>query len=274
MSTKELATQNTNLPAQAPAQRSEQVLSSDVVIPKLHLLQALSEVVVEKKAEAGQMVRSTTKELLGDENTPVELIPLTFQNLWMLSEGFVNPKTKEVKYEFRGYEPRTHLNERLDWDYELNGSPWRRTKVMNVFALLPADIQAQANELKKFEETGEMPDLDKALLPIVISFKNMSFKAGKDIATLFAKAESISQQIGKPVPVYGQTLKLCCKLEQNEKGSFYVFHTEPAGKTKEEFKAAAQSWYTTLASMAANIKIDDSEEVGAVKEEAAESAGF
>lgn len=271
--TKEVMNQQTNLPAtQAPAQKTETVLKSDVVIPKLLLMQALSDFVVEKKAQSGDMVRSTTVEKLGDEKNPVAVIPLTFQNLWMLSEDV----TGKGKMEFRGYEPRTALNEHLDWDFTRDGTNWKRTKVMNLFALLPADIDAQEAELKKFEETGEMPDLDKVLLPVVIPFKNTSFKAGKEVVTLFAKAESVSQQIGKDVPVYGQTLLLSCTPEKNEKGHFYVFHTSRGGKTDAKYIASASSWYSTLTKMGAAIKVDESDEgtpeSGSI--DVTESAGF
>lgn len=252
----EVVKTQSNVPAtQAPSQSPETVLKSDVVIPKLLLMQALSDLVVEKKAVAGDFVRSLTAEKLGDDKSPVKIIPLTFQNLWMLAED----TTGKGNYEFRGYEPRTVLNEALEWDYVQNGAKWRRTKVMNLFALLPADIEAQAAELKKFEETGEMPDLDKVLLPVVISFRNTSFKAGKEVVTLFAKAESLSRQIGKPVPVFGQTLQLGCYLDKNDKGSFYVLETKPAGKTEDGYKEIAASWYNTLTQMGAAVVIDESD---------------
>lgn len=251
--------QNTQLAESQPRQEpAEKVLSSDVVIPKLLLQQGLSEFVNERKAQQGDIVRSTTAEKLGDDRNPVAIIPLTFQNLWMLSEDALG----KGKYEFRGYEPRTALNENAEWDFQRDGTSWRRTKVMNLFALLPADIDAQTAELKKFEETGEIPDLDKALLPVVVSFRNTSFKAGKEVATLFAKAESISRQIGKAVPVYGQTLLLGAYADKNDKGSFFVFETKAAGKTKPEHREAAATWYETLTRMGANIKVDESDAGG------------
>lgn len=249
----EVVKQESNLPAEAGSMNQETVLKSDVVIPRLLLMQGLSDLVNDRKAAQGDMVRSTTAEKLGDDKSPVNIIPLTFQNLWMISED----QTGKGKYEFRGYEPRTAANEAAPWDFTMNGTKWKRTKVMNLFALLPSDIEAQKEELKKFEETGDM-NLDKVLLPVVISFRSTSFKAGKEVATLFAKAEAISRQVGKAVPAYGNMLELHCHQEKNDKGAYFVFSTMAAGKTLPEHRAVAATWYETLSK--GNVKVHDAEE--------------
>ena len=234
--------------------QGEAVLKSDIVIPKVLLMQGLSDFVAERKAIAGDMVRSNNAEKLGDDKKPVKIIPIMFQNLWMLSEEI------QGKYEFRRYEPRVAKNEMDPWEYIENGAKWKRTKVMNLFALLPQDIDAQEKMMKEFEETGEMPDIDKVLLPVVIPFRNTSFKAGKEVATLFAKAESISRQVGKPVPAYGTTMELSCIQEKNDKGTFFVYKATTSGKTEAKYREAAQTWYNTLTQGLANIKIDETED--------------
>lgn len=249
----EVMKKETNVPATGTPAQGGQVLKSDVVIPKLLLMQGLSDFVADRKAQQGDMVRSTTAEKLGDPETPVKVIPLTIQNLWMTQEEI------KGKYEFRGYEPRTPENENAEWEFMANGVRHKRTKVLNLFALLPQDIDAYSKEMKKFKETGELPDLDKVVLPVVIPFRNTSFKAGKEIVTLFAKAESVARQLGVNVPAYGSMIELGCHQEKNDKGAFFVFDTAPAGKTPAEYKEAAASWYATLSS-GANIKVDDGED--------------
>jgi hypothetical protein len=249
----EVMKKETNVPAAASPAQGGQVLKSDVVIPKLLLMQGLSEFVNDRKAQQGDMVRSTSAEKLGDPETPVRVIPLTIQNLWMVQEEI------KGKYEFRGYEPRTPENENAEWEFMHNGARHKRTKVLNLFALLPKDLDAYAKEMKKFKETGELPDLDKVVLPVVIPFRNTSFKAGKEVVTLFAKAESVARQLGVAVPAYGSMIELGCHQEKNDKGAFFVFDTTPAGKTPAEYKEAAASWYATLTS-GASVKVDDSDE--------------
>lgn len=236
--------------------KTEAVLKSDVVIPKILLMQGLSKFVQERRAIAGDMVRSNNAEKLGDDKTSVNIIPLAIQNLWMISE---NANGDGKKYEFRRYEPRTAANETDPWDFIEAGTKWKRTKVMNLYALLPTDIEAQAAEFKKFEETGEM-DVDKALLPVVIPFRNTSFKAGKSVATLFAKADSVARTLGKPVPTFGTTVKLSCTQEKNDKGAFFVYTAETAGKTDPKYRAAAASWYDTLTQVdVSQLKVDESD---------------
>jgi len=265
---KEIVKTETNLPVD-PLPQGTQVLKSDVVLPKLLLMQGLSDLVNERKAQQGDFVRSSTAEKLGDDKAPVEFIPLTFQNLWLVSE---DQKGDGKKYEFRRYEPRTLANENAEWDYIEKGTKWKRTKIMSLFALLPRDIDAQAQMMKEFEETGEMPDVDKVLLPVVIQFKNTSFKAGKEVATLFAKAESISRTLGKTVPAFGTTMRLSCVSDKNDKGNFFVMKVESAGKTKPEYKDSAANWYSQLMSLGAAVKVDESDV--AVEEAAAEQTNF
>lgn len=252
----QMQTTQSNVPAAVVGAPQQQILQSDIVIPKVMLMQALSDLVEEKKAQAGEMVRSSTGEKLGDESKPLDFIPLMYHSLWMLSED-VKGKGNKSDFEFRGYEPRVPLNERLEWDFERNGTKWRRTKTMHLFGLLPRDIDAQASAIKEFEETGEV-DIEKALLPVCIALRNMSFKhAAKDVTTFFAKAESIAAQTGKAVPLYGATVQFTCKKEKNDKGAFYVFNMKPAGKTKPEYKAAAKTWFETLCRNV--VKVDDSD---------------
>ena len=94
---------------------------------------------------------------------------------------------------------------------------------------------------------------------MVISFRNTSFKAAKDVSTLFLKAESLSREMGVPVPTYGRTMKLFNSKEKNDKGEFYVMHVEPSGKTKAEYVAKAKFWFEQLNAM--SFKVDDAEEV-------------
>lgn len=264
----DLVKQETNLPT-TQMHHVESVLKSDIIIPKVLLMQGLSDFVKARKATIGDMVRSTTVQKLGDDKTPLEVIPLTFQNLWMISE---DQKGDGKKYEFRRYETRNAGNETLDWDFKENGTNWKRTKVMHLFALLPGDIMAQQAALDEFKKTGELPDVESALLPVVIPFRSMSYKyAAKTVSTFFAKAQSLSEQMGVVIPPYASTLKLFCRNETNEHGDFFVFMVEGAGKTQKEYREAAAAWYKTLTS-GANVKIDDSDVVA--EETASTDAGF
>lgn len=248
--TQELAKKgNQELAEGAPAQAS-QALRSDLIAPKLLLMQGLSDLVSEGKARQGDIVKSLTGEKVGDTKTPVEFIPLAMQNSWIIQEEI------NGKYEYRKTVPRRSIvlaadvaaernREETDkqaddssWEFNHLGSKWKRVKVINVYGLLPADIKGFQAEIAKALESGEMPDLDKALLPVMIPFRNTSYGAGRKVATHFAKAQEMAKYGARP---YGYALKLTCALQENDKGKFFVYDIDGNRKcTSDELAEAAK----------------------------------
>jgi hypothetical protein len=230
---------------QQAQQGGEDILTSNIVIPKVLLMQGLSDLVANRKAIMGDMVRSTTGEKLGDDKSGVDFIPLTFKNEWILREKIGG------KFEYRGKEPMTAQNQDAPWEFKKDGADWKRVKSLNVYALLPKDIAAEAAEMEK-AKNGEMPDPDKALMPVLISFQSTSFQAGKDLVTHFAKAKKFG------VPGYVSTFKLKCYQDKNDKGTYFVYEIEPAGKTSTEQQKQAAYWYGIVSTQA--VQVDDSDE--------------
>jgi hypothetical protein len=86
----EIQKTETQVPAMsAPSthEHQEEILRSDIALPKLMLMQALSDHVKKKRATAGDIVKNATGEKVGGDGSPIQFIPLTYQNLWMLSVG-------------------------------------------------------------------------------------------------------------------------------------------------------------------------------------------
>lgn len=234
----------------------EQVLSSDVKIPRILLMQGLSDFVKQRKAQHGDIVRSTSIEKLGDFEVSLEFIPLTFRNRWNLFEKVGG------KLEYRGTEERNAKNETLPWEYTHNGLPWKRVKVIDVFALLTKDIDAEQTGIEEFKKTGKLPDLNKTLLPVVISFRVTSYRAGQDVVTHFTKAQGMSKAIGAPVKAHAYTLWLGCQPDKNDKGHEYnVFTVKSGGAAKPAHVEVADNWYQIIASKP-DIKVDETEELG------------
>jgi len=237
-------------------QQNEQILKSDIQLPWVLLQQGLSDFVSEGKAQMGDMVNSMTGEKLGDKSKPIEFIPLTMKNSWVLSEKIGN------KYEYRktlprdsglrdGKDPLEMTGESLPWDFVHNGLPWKRTKVITVYAVLVKDIVGFLEEVKKAQETGDF-DLDKALMPYAIGFRSTSYNAGKKVSTQFAKAQAMAAYGAKP---YTNTMMLGCHMQKNDQGTFYVYDVTPGRKcTKDEIEQAA-SLYKVVTS--GNVKTHD-----------------
>lgn len=241
-----LAKTESNLPATVDASGGEQILSNDVVIPRLLLMQGLSDFVNERKAQQGDILRTTPFQVLGGPTKPIPLIPVTFNNQWMLTEKVGQ------KFEFRGYEPLLPSNQDAPWEFQKNGTDWKRTKVLNVFALLPQDIVAERAEMEKVKK-GEDADPDKALLPILVSFRSTSYPAGKDIVTHFAKAKKFG------MPGYVSVLSLSCEQEKNEKGTYFVYKVGNLGKTSKEDQEVARYWHSILSTQKVQVEADEGE---------------
>lgn len=239
-----LTQNNAGLPVAAQGV-SEDILGAAIVVPKVLLMQGLSEAVADGKAVMGEMIRSTTTEKLGNAEKPVEFIPLTYNLTW------VNTEKVGQKFEYRGQEPLTAANNDLPWEYEKMGTTWKRTKSLNLFALLPQDIVAEKAELEK-AKNGEMPDPDKALLPVMICFRSTSFNAGRDIITHFAKAKKFN------LPGYVSTMNLKCYKEKNDQGTFYIFEVDKGGKTLPEDFETCNYWRNLVGSQ--KVKVDESDE--------------
>ena len=182
--------------AAAPAPKSidiyqeqprQEILSTDIVVPKLLLMQGLSKLVAEdRKFQSGDIVRSTTETKIGDDKSaPIPFIPLKMTMSWREEEKIGQ------KFQFKKSLPRTAANEDLPWSFyknpqgqefdkpgQLGATEHRRVKELSCFALLPSDIDAFDAEMKKAAESGEMPDLNKTVLPSGISFSSTYFNAG------------------------------------------------------------------------------------------------
>lgn len=218
----------------------------DVLIPKLLLMQPISELVADGKVSAGSVIKSTSEEVVGGKDEPVKIIPLSIFKTWVVMEKIGN------KFEYRRTEPYTSQNANRQWEWTENGASWQANMSINLYALLPQDIAREQKALAALEKTGELPDPDDALLPVVVSFTRTSFKTGKEVATHFAKAESFN------TPAAGTTLGLTTEFVKGEKGSYYIFNLTKVGRTPLVELQAAKRWYDIVTSAQA-LKVDDSD---------------
>jgi hypothetical protein len=245
--------------------QGQEVISSDVLIPRLLLMQGISPLVTSRKAQLGDLVRSTTGEKLGGPEKPVWLVPLKMVNSWINFEVVGN------KPEFRGMEERNASNEQSPWEYEGTNqtgakAKFQRRKAITLFALLPGDVAAYEAEIAKAASSGEVPDLNKTVLPVVLTFQSTSFKhAGKKIATFFNTVKvNAAKLAGKATiaPFYYQ-LPLMCREEKNNKGSYYVFDFGPTVPLKDAPAREEAARWSMILSNAKDVATDDSGELSA-----------
>jgi len=242
MSKKEIAVKQETAPQVYSSDWQEsEVLSQDILIPKILLMQSTSQFVQKDQSEVGFLVNSVTGEKLGSAKekdfSPVNIIPVKIQNTWIEYE-----KLGE-QLEYKGMVPRTKANENapLEWKDE-SGIMHRRDKTIMLFCLLEKDL------------SEDFP------MPYVIAFKRTSFTAGRFISTHFSKCD-MARQMGKSIPPFAKTFKLSGEKKSNEKNTWYGFKFEAeTSMTSEQGVTVASQWEKTLRST--TVKIDDSDEGG------------
>lgn len=246
---KETTAVSTNV--QAPRQ---EIINSDILVPRLYLMQGLSDLVTARKAQQGDMVRSTTSEPIGGPDAPIDIIPLKYTTDWVLQEKVGS------RFEYRRTESRTAANDSLPWDFMVDGKEWRRMKVLNLYALSVDDILNFKKNMEEAAKTGDIPDINSTVMPIVISFRSTSFNAGKTIATHFAKVED-AKRFAPTVMAYNYALPLGCSQEKNELGTYYVYTVGNAKKLDPALVEEAKRWYDILQN--SSVRIDSEEDTPA-----------
>lgn len=203
----------------------EETNREDLIIPRAKLLQALSPEVQEEGSnlKAGQIINSLTKEPL-----PGSFIPIFKFTNWVR----FNPRDSKAL----GFESTV----------EPGAIIWRSAD--------PYDPRVIAEG--KFGANGERPLATKFLnffsyfpgvdMPIVLSFSNTSFKAGKQLLSLcqFGGGDMFSRQYG-----------LKSVKESSDKGTYYVLQVAASGKPKDsDYKFAERLWDEFHAK---DVKIDE-----------------
>lgn len=247
-----------------PAQEG---LASDLVIPYVIICQSTSDAFAQRKAEVGDIIRSTTSERLGGPQEALEIIPLHYPKTEWIIE-LKPPKAGRFQYCKRF--PRDASNETLPWlfwaDSDGNELPAgtkgaieaRRVKILKVFCILLKDVEAAAEEMKKID-AGELPDPTKSLLPVVLSFRSTSYNAGKDLCTFIKRAQSLKAHAWRYVIPFKD------HVETNDQGTFYIWEMEQT-KTRavpKEMLDQVKEWAVIVNSSAALKTDDDGESANA-----------
>lgn len=229
----------------------DEVEAKDIMIPKLFVLNPMSALCVEQPDEfrAGDIVRSTDKKVLGNTKEGVNFIPIADTKVWKIS------KSDGDKFKFVRFEPYTRANADLDWHWEEDGVSWRRDATLNMFCLLPEDIEKERAAMKAFEEGGELPDPDDVVLPSCISFSRTSYASAKILRT--HKAKCAQMKMNMAVKVF--TLK--SRMETKDDNKYFVLDVTAHGKTDREHLKDCKKWFTTIRETA--VKVDEEAEESA-----------
>ncbi len=237
-----VAAGNTALTDPRKMPQAREFSAQDILVPKLLICQPTSD--LGEDTPQGAFVRSTDQVVLGKE---LDIIPMNSFRTWVIFEiTGSRPKFKRV-------EPCTYENEDFPWEFEEDGVPYRRDKVLNFYCLIPQDI-----EREKAAMASDDPDPDDALLPIVVSFSRTSYKVGKELTTHFAKIEKF-RQANPNVSLYPSSFKLTTELQTNDQGKWYTYKIAGKEKSDVSHRETCASWHKIVSSGAAQVhEVDDS----------------
>lgn len=223
----------------------ETVNTDDIILPRILLAQAMSPIVQEKElAEAGDIIKSTTEEVVAAKGDGLGIIPITHFKTWR-KECQKFDKSKKAysgKWKFYSQEPFTPANSNRGWeefeetdpkDGEMTKFKWVR--VFNFYVITKKDLELAVK--------GE-----SAALPNLVSFKSTSFDTGKKIYSGIAEGMSMKSPVNpKGLPPFAREYKLSSKKMSNNSGdTYYVFEVTQGKLIPNEERAVASKWYSTI----------------------------
>lgn len=216
---------------------SSGVDASDIIIPKILLMQAISQLVEAEKAKQGDFVHSLDEVVVGSkEDKPVEFIPLGMFKTLQTYENNNYVKTESL----------TPENAALPYEEVINGVTVNRTKTMNYYVIRPDDVE------------------NMSVFPMVITFKRTSLKGGKKLATKLMMLEEFGAEI------YMKTFKLVAKQEEGEKGKYYVMDIVDGRKSNDIEVKQAIKWSERLKTQ--GVKVHDADEEATASTQSAPAA--
>lgn len=221
---------------------NKEIFSNDIIIPKLWLMQEMSELAKDKKRkeiESGDFIDSQSEEVLLkiDIDNPEKFMPIIPIKTFKRWQTFKHIKEgNEIKKEFVSSELIV-LGKNHDYEYQFSeeGSDFSRKQVISAYVLLGED--AQKGVVK----------------PYIVDFASTSKKAGRnlvsDIKTLNARG----------LPSYVGWFKLGTHEDSFNDHTFFVKDLKFGGFLPKEMMGFLKEAYTEITSMidANVIEIDD-----------------
>lgn len=192
----------------------EVIDTKDIIIPKILLMHPTSDLVKKGERNQGEIIKSTTGEVVAKRNEKFEVIVFEKWKDWRIMKK--NPQSG--RYEYLRVEAWTPENDNAEWEYVENGEQMRRDKTLNFYGVL-ANEAAEGNAF-----------------PVRLSFVRTGFKTGQKIADAYARALMDKQ------PPTRQVFKIGAELVNGKEETYFAFTVEPGGATSDTQKAQALQW--------------------------------
>lgn len=213
---------------------SSELFSNDILIPKIWLVQAMSELRKAKKADEGQFVDSQTEEVIAESDTGFNFVVLKTFKRWHTFE-LVKEKN-EIKKNFVSSEIMVlGKNHNLPYEETVEGKDLVRRQVISAYILLERDAAA---------------GLEK---PYIIDFASTSKLAGRTIVS------DIKTLNSKGAPSFVGFFHMTSEEQAFEKGEAFVKKAKFGGYTPKSMWQFLKQCRMNLDTMENQIEIDDSD---------------
>jgi hypothetical protein len=194
----------------------EGIEKSDLVLPRVWLMQAISQFVSDERFKAGDIVNSLSEELINPDSPqgPIEIIPITQKKLWYEFEDQSDGKQK--------------LNKIFD-----SGSP-------EAIGLTAGPVEGTKLFYRACIQYYVVLASEPDGLPSQLNFMKTNYPTGKKLNTFLVQQNMLKQ------PAWGKAYQLKAKKTTNDHGTFFVWEFGGKRDATDEEKAAAQTWHSVL----------------------------
>ncbi len=233
----EVKSQTTELALGGGGCGMEDLDSSDILVPRVQLCQAMSKIVKAGDAVEGALINTVTKERIGGfgdaKKTELKAVPFivvkSFKT-WAISEK----KQGETKFKFVRTIPMTSENALLPQEETINGVQIQNDRCLN-FMLLTEEELAQGSAM-----------------PMVLTFKRTSYKAGQVIVSALKRLQMQNPKVN----MWDLKFTLSVETKVNDEGDEWVIlSVKPGAASTPEERQVAFEWFSILTKNAGNVKM-------------------
>lgn len=193
-----------------------ELTKKDIVIPRLLLMQPMSELVTAGKAKFGEVIDSLNKKVFGGfDQDPVKIIPFLMQKTFVVFNNN-DPENKE----FLRIEPITPDNEDAKYEDEEKDESGdlmkiSRFRTMTFYVLLEKELK------------------EGAATPYLIAFSKTSLQAGKKLST-----QVYMKNIHAGKNPASMIMNIKVDKQSQDKKTWAVFDVETGTETPTEYQLA------------------------------------
>jgi len=211
---------------------SDRIDQQDIITPKIHLMQQMSDLVKEQKARSGEFRNSLTGDLMGNTTSaPVELFVFLKYKLWYERDLHTKKYIRSLDW---------YANQHLDYQgKDKEGVEVSRDLVLGYFSLLADHVL----------------DTKPRTMPIICEFTRTSYEAGKNIETICANMKM------DKMPSYATSFIITAEEQSFTDGDCFVKKTKQGRMITQDECNIVERWITTFEKnqRLGMVKIDNSD---------------